>query len=231
MLSNSTLSPSRVCHALAEIGIELDPSRVHTAAGAACEHVAERFAAADLGRGPRVFDLMGDAVAELLGDAGRAEVVAVGDRGPCDAVIVGTPRSPSASPERQREAVRLARAGAAVVGSCADRVYPSPPRDGDRRGGRSRPWWRTRRARRRRSPASPEAVFFRTLCRRLGVEPSRCVLVGDNLESDVAGGRGVGMATVLVMGGVSTRDDVRRAGPDATPDAVVDSLGALLPTG
>ena len=73
----------------------------------------------------------------------------------------------------------------------------------------------------------PERFFFEELCRRLGVAPSRCVLVGDNLESDIAGARGVGMRGVLVLTGVASRDDVSRAPADLRPDWVVSGLPDL----
>jgi HAD superfamily hydrolase (TIGR01450 family) len=43
----------------------------------------------------------------------------------------------------------------------------------------------------------PEPPLFRIALRRLAVSPAQAAMVGDSLESDVAGGRGVGMRTVL----------------------------------
>jgi 4-nitrophenyl phosphatase len=43
----------------------------------------------------------------------------------------------------------------------------------------------------------PEPPLFRIALRRLGVTADRAAMVGDSLESDVAGGRGAGMRTVL----------------------------------
>ena len=72
----------------------------------------------------------------------------------------------------------------------------------------------------------PEKIFFIELCRRLGVRPERCVLVGDNLESDIAGGKGVGMATILTLSGIASRDDLPSA--NHQPDAVINDLTDLL---
>jgi ribonucleotide monophosphatase NagD (HAD superfamily) len=74
----------------------------------------------------------------------------------------------------------------------------------------------------------PERFFFEELCRRLGVAPSRAVLVGDNLESDIAGAKGVGMKAVLVLTGVATREDVARVPAALRPDVVVGGLGELI---
>jgi len=43
----------------------------------------------------------------------------------------------------------------------------------------------------------PEPPLFRIALRRLGLAPAQAAMVGDSPESDVAGGRGVGMRTVL----------------------------------
>jgi HAD superfamily hydrolase (TIGR01450 family) len=47
----------------------------------------------------------------------------------------------------------------------------------------------------------PESPLFRMALRRLGLEPAEAAMVGDSLESDVAGGRAVGMRTVLYAPG------------------------------
>ena len=44
----------------------------------------------------------------------------------------------------------------------------------------------------------PARVFFETALRRFGATPDRSVIVGDTLDSDIAGGAAVGMRTVLV---------------------------------
>ena len=43
----------------------------------------------------------------------------------------------------------------------------------------------------------PAPPLFRIALRRLGLEPAEAAMVGDSPESDVAGGRGAGMRTVL----------------------------------
>ena len=73
----------------------------------------------------------------------------------------------------------------------------------------------------------PEPVFFAELCRRLAVAPTDCVLIGDNLESDIAGGRRVDMDTVLVLTGVARPGDADRLPPDRRPGRVVTDLTGL----
>jgi HAD superfamily hydrolase (TIGR01450 family) len=65
----------------------------------------------------------------------------------------------------------------------------------------------------------PEPPLFRIALARLGCRPQEAVMVGDSLEADIAGGRGVGMRTVLYApdGGP----------PGAAADAVIRSFADL----
>jgi ribonucleotide monophosphatase NagD (HAD superfamily) len=74
----------------------------------------------------------------------------------------------------------------------------------------------------------PEKIFFMELCQRLKVETSQCVLIGDNLESDVLGAKAVGMATVLVLSGVTRRRDLLKLPNEDQPDFVIEDLTLLF---
>lgn len=219
-LTNSTSSPERLNQRLKRMGVEVDPAHIYTAAAAACDYVLTRFG---VGRKPRVFNLSTEGVEEML--EGRVEWVQTLQE-PCDAVICGVPLNVYATEPRQRVALVQLRRGATLVGICADRVYPSP------RGlefgvgamcalmgyaANVKPVF----------CGKPEPLFFQELCHRLGVEPSRCILVGDNLESDVAGGKSVGMRTLLTLGGVHSREDAARLPPEMRPDGIINDLRDL----
>jgi 4-nitrophenyl phosphatase len=73
----------------------------------------------------------------------------------------------------------------------------------------------------------PEPIFFQELCTRLGVEPSRCILIGDNLESDIAGAKRLGMATILTLTGVTHAADVPSIPPHLRPDWIVADLSEM----
>jgi FMN phosphatase YigB (HAD superfamily) len=57
----------------------------------------------------------------------------------------------------------------------------------------------------------------------LGREPETTLVVGDDLEADIGGGRAVGAATVLVRTGKGDHPP----DADAEPDAVIDSVADL----
>jgi ribonucleotide monophosphatase NagD (HAD superfamily) len=50
-------------------------------------------------------------------------------------------------------------------------------------------------------------------------------MVGDDLDSDVAGAQGIGMKTVLVRTGKFRPDTVERA--RTQPDGIISSIGSL----
>ena len=72
----------------------------------------------------------------------------------------------------------------------------------------------------------PSPIAFRMALDRLGAAPQRVVMIGDRLETDIVGGRDAGLATALVLSGISTLDDVKRLG--VRPTWVAKDLVALV---
>jgi glycerol 3-phosphatase-2 len=68
--------------------------------------------------------------------------------------------------------------------------------------------------------------MFRVALELVGGDPRRAVVVGDRLDSDIAGGHRAGLATVLVLTGSSTEAEAAAASP--APDFVVPDLEGLL---
>jgi glycerol-1-phosphatase len=73
----------------------------------------------------------------------------------------------------------------------------------------------------------PEPFIF-DHARELLVGCERVAIVGDNLESDIAGGNRAGLTTILVLTGTATRADVETA--RVRPDIVLADLAALVAT-
>jgi HAD superfamily hydrolase (TIGR01458 family) len=71
----------------------------------------------------------------------------------------------------------------------------------------------------------PSAAYFAAACEALDADPERTWMVGDDLESDVAGAQGIGMRTVLVRTGKFRPDAVERA--RTQPDGIVSSIDHL----
>jgi arabinose operon protein AraL len=72
----------------------------------------------------------------------------------------------------------------------------------------------------------PSPIILEVALETLGVGPSECVIVGDRIETDITMGRSLGLATVLVLSGVTHADDPRIA--ELRPDLVLPSIRDLL---
>jgi HAD superfamily hydrolase (TIGR01450 family) len=75
----------------------------------------------------------------------------------------------------------------------------------------------------------PSIYMAQIALRLAGVSPEHCLLVGDNLETDIRMGREAGMRTALVLTGVSHAEHLPAS--DIQPDYVIRQLADLLPQG
>lgn len=71
----------------------------------------------------------------------------------------------------------------------------------------------------------PSRAFFESGAASLGLEPARCVMVGDDLDADAVGARAAGLQGVLVRTGKLRPDD--EAAARAASDAILDGLADL----
>jgi HAD superfamily hydrolase (TIGR01450 family) len=72
----------------------------------------------------------------------------------------------------------------------------------------------------------PSPIILEVALAALGVPPGECVIVGDRLETDMVMGRRLGLATVLVLSGVTRPGDPRIA--EVGPDLVLPSIRELI---
>ncbi|MBI4635981.1 MAG: HAD-IIA family hydrolase [Candidatus Rokubacteria bacterium] len=72
----------------------------------------------------------------------------------------------------------------------------------------------------------PSPIILEVALRALGVSAGECVIVGDRIETDIVMGKRLGLATVLVLTGITPADDPRIA--EIGPDAVLGSLRELI---
>ena len=73
----------------------------------------------------------------------------------------------------------------------------------------------------------PAPEFFAMAARRLGVPTDGLAVVGDDLESDVRGGRAAGLVTIQVRTGKFDAEATRLVSPEHGPHHVVDSLADI----
>ncbi|XP_019371354.1 PREDICTED: pyridoxal phosphate phosphatase, partial [Gavialis gangeticus] len=82
----------------------------------------------------------------------------------------------------------------------------------------------------------PNTYMFDCIVERFGVDPSRTLMVGDRLETDILFGKNCGLATVLTLTGVSRLEEAQAymasdspAAKDLVPNYYVDSIADLIP--
>jgi len=79
-----------------------------------------------------------------------------------------------------------------------------------------------------RSPffvGKPNPLMMRSALRYLGVHSENTVMVGDRMDTDIVAGVMSGLDTILVLSGVSNRDDVRRF--PYRPTTIMDSVADI----
>ena len=127
------------------------------------------------------------------------------------------------------------RAGARFIATNADRYCPTPPSPGGEAKGGGLP-----------DAAAiigaiegctgkqvevvvgkPSVITVRAILDHLQLPASECIIVGDRLETDIRMGRDAGMATALVLTGVTTLEVLGRS--EIRPDYVLQRLDQLLP--
>src|SRR5213594_4556632 len=72
----------------------------------------------------------------------------------------------------------------------------------------------------------PSPIILETALATLDVPAADAVMVGDRIETDIVMGKRGGLATVLVLSGITRADDPRIA--EVAPDAVIRSIGELM---
>ncbi len=72
----------------------------------------------------------------------------------------------------------------------------------------------------------PSDIMIRAAVDYMGLRPQDCILVGDRLETDMVMGKNAGMATALVLTGVTTRAMLKKS--DTQPDYVWESVAEII---
>ena len=213
--NNAAMTPGDVAAGLRELGVAADADDVLTSSMAAAQLLAQRLAPA-----ARVLVVGGDGLREPLRAHGLTPVASAAD----DPVAVVQGWSPDLTWALLAEAAVAVRAGADWVATNRDATLPSP-----------------------RGPLPGNGAMVATVVMATGCEPevvgkpgpalfttaaqvmkaSRPLVVGDRLDTDIAGANAAGFPSLLVLTGVSTAEDLVAAAPQDRPTYVGSDLGAL----
>jgi glycerol 3-phosphatase-2 len=217
MTNNSARTPEEVAAHLASVGIAASVEEVETSALATARLLAER--------GVRSAFVIGEAgLTTALRDAGIAIVDGAPIGRDAEAVVVGLDRHLTYA--RLRDAAVRVFAGSAFVASNADASFPAEDGVAWPGAGAIVSAIETTTGVRPDIVGKPHAPLLRAALARCG--GTHPLVIGDRLDTDIAGARGVGWDSLLVLTGISTRADVREQPPSLRPTFVGDDLRALF---
>ena len=213
--NNASRAPHEVGAHLRELGFAAHDDDVVTSSQAGARMLGEL-----VGGGSSVLVVGTPALADEVRAAGFAVVDDASDRP--DAVIQG--HSPDTGWRRLAEATVAIRAGAVWVATNTDPTLPSE------RGllpgnGSMVDVVRTATGQEPHVAGKPALPILRDAMARCGSE--NVLVVGDRLDTDIAGARAAGLDSLLVLTGVSTAADLLHADPGQRPDLLAADLGAL----
>ncbi len=216
--NNATLTVDQYLKKIAGFGVALEPWQVVTSAHGTAAALLKEFPAKG-----RVFVVGESGVISALCDAGFTTITDPDDKTPVEAVVAGMDRGFNYA--KLRRAMAHVRAGARYYGTNPDKTFPTPeglvPGAGailaalDAAGGAE--------------PiiiGKPSPYMFQLCAERAKLELKEMLVVGDRLETDIAGGQGVGAPTALVLSGVSTQEQAAQWHPQ--PDLIAPDLAALV---
>ncbi len=214
--NNANREPGTVAEHLTGIGVPSTPSDVLTSS-----QVAAALLAAELAPGARVLAVGGPGLTTALRDAGFTLVGSAEDAP--DAVVQGF--APGVGWTQLTEAAYAVRGGARFVATNLDLTIPTErgiaPGNGAlvavvRAASGVEPL----------SAGKPQPAMFLQAASRAGAE--RPLVVGDRLDTDLAGAVAAGQAGLLVLTGVSDARDLVLAEPGERPRFVALDLRGLL---
>lgn len=213
--NNASRAPAQVAEHLCELGFRADTDDVVTSAQSAASLLA-----AQLAPGAAVLVVGTDALADEVANRGLRPVRLAAD----DPVAVVQGHSPQTGWPELAEAVLAIRAGALWVAANVDLTLPSErgllPGNGAMVAA-----VRVATGREPQVAGKPAPTLMNDALSRGTFD--RPLVVGDRLDTDIAGANGAGLPSLMVLSGVSTAAEAVRAVAAERPDYIAPDLRGL----
>lgn len=212
LTNNSTKSRVGTAKRLQECGIFVEPEEVFPSSYVAAQFL-RRFGQV------RYWYVGEEGIKEEMEAAGHILVPAED----ADWVVVGMDRS--LTYEKLRQALRALLKGAKLLATNEDATFPTPEGlvpgagavVGALRGMGFPPHYVV---------GKPSTIAFTAALAELGVKAKEALMIGDRLETDIAGAARLGMDTALVLSGIAKAEDLKRA--SVRPTYVARDLSSLV---
>jgi 4-nitrophenyl phosphatase len=215
--NNSMSTPESYVAKLAQMGIEVSAELILTSALATRDYLLETMPS-----DTSIFVIGMPALREQLFSGTAFRPIQFGEEQP-DVVVVGL--DVGFNYDKLKEANAAIRGGARFIATNADATLPTErglvPGAGSIVAAIATASGQTPLV-----IGKPETPLLVQSLHRMGVPADESVMIGDRLDTDILAGHRAGMLTVLVLTGVSTREEVLHAA--IRPDILVSDLPALV---
>jgi 4-nitrophenyl phosphatase len=215
--NNSTLTPEQYTARLAGFGVKLEPWQVVTSSMGVSQLLSQKFP-----HGGPVLAIGESGLMLALRESGFLPL-ALEEADKAQAVVMGFDRSINF--DKMSEAALLVRHGVPFFATNPDKSFPTPRGEIPGAGA----WISVIVAATGIEPifAGKPAPYLLELARsRLGTAREETLIVGDRLETDIAGGQAAGCPVALVLSGVSSREQAEMWKPGV--DFIAEDLSTLI---
>lgn len=215
--NNSMSTPESYVAKLAQMGIEVPAEAILTSALATRDHLLETMPA-----DASIFVIGMPALRDQLFAGTTFRPIQFGEEQP-DVVVLGL--DVGFTYDKLKEAAAAIRGGARFIATNSDATLPTEtglvPGAGSIVAAVATASGQTPLV-----IGKPETPLLVQSLHRMAVPANQAVMIGDRLDTDILAGHRAGMLTVLVLTGVSTRQELASA--PVRPDLVVSDLLALV---
>ncbi|MFT5193000.1 MAG: 4-nitrophenyl phosphatase [Cellvibrionaceae bacterium] len=226
--NNSSKTREQYVEKFAGMGVSINPAQVMTSAVATAHYMLDNFPVKnDVTENKRanVYVLGGDGLHQALADVGFNVLASDDYLTPAEAVVVGLNQAFTYE-DVSIATIQIRNHGATLIASNADSTYPTE------RGllpgaGALVAMVQTATDQKAIVVGKPYPIMYQQALKLLGDKATlyNTAMVGDRLNTDVAGAIGVGMRSVLVMSGVTQPADLETT--TLKPDFIVSGITAL----
>ncbi len=218
--NNASNTPDQYVDKLAGMGVEVRVGEILTSGMATASWLAHKRVPART----RVFAVGEAGLVEPLREQGFTLACShkEGDDWQADVVVVG--KDETLSWDKLATATLNLNTGAEFIGTNADTTLPMELGVSHGNGA----ILAALNAATGRQPTiigKPEPILYQQALSRLNVSPEEVVAIGDRLETDILGAVRAGIRSLLVLTGVSGREDLRQV--DYRPDWVMEDIQAV----
>jgi 4-nitrophenyl phosphatase len=215
LTNNATLTSDDFSRKLARMGIEVEPGRILTSAGATAIHLEQTYP-----EGGVVYVLGEEGLVTYISGMTRFRV---GEESP-DFVVAGLDFDFDYT--AMRTACAAIRRGARFIATNADATLPVEGGEQWPGAGSIIASIQTCSGIAPTVIGKPNTYMAEMALSKLGLPPDQVLCVGDRLETDILFGARAGIPTVLLLTGVSQLENVESA--EARPDYIFEGLPHLM---